>query len=81
MIFDTDDIKTEQDFVDGLFMLTRIGGNLLQQIPSKNLRDLVLSLQIVKRHYLIARDNGKVGDDINLIVIGEDDETEGQADI
>ena len=52
--FDTEAIKTEQTFAGYFYMLTKIGENLLQQVPSETLRDLVLSLKTVKRNYIAA---------------------------
>lgn len=59
--FDTEAISTEQSFAGYFFMLTKIGENLLQQVPSETLRDLVLSLKAIKRHYIAAtRSNEEV---------------------
>ena len=52
--FDTEDIKTEETFAGYFFMLVKLGENLLQQVPSKTLEDLVLSLKTAKRHYIVA---------------------------
>ena len=54
--FDTEAISTEQSYAGYFFMLCKIGESLLQQVPSATLRDLVLSLKTVKRHYIAATD-------------------------
>lgn len=58
--FNTEDIDTEETFAGYFFMLVKIGENLLQQVPSKTLQDLVLSLKTVKRHYIATTESGDV---------------------
>lgn len=46
------EIRTETSFAGNLFLLIKMGENLLREVPSETLKDLVLSLKTVKRNYI-----------------------------
>jgi hypothetical protein len=81
MIFDIDKIKTESDYAGHFFVLVKVGENLLQQVHSESLANLVKTLKQVKRNYLGITDEDmtKVWEGVDPY--GDDDEIEGQTNI
>jgi len=52
MIFDTDDIKTQNDFEGLFYVLVKVGENLVRQTYNESLLSLVLALGIVKKGHI-----------------------------
>ena len=56
MLVDAENIKNEQDYFIALLLLEKVGQKLLRETPfqavDSKLRDLVKSLENVKRNYL-----------------------------
>jgi len=58
MIFDTDDIQTENDFAGYFYVLVKVGENLVRQGYNESLLSLVLALGVIKKSYIESRHNG-----------------------
>ena len=58
MMFDTDDIKTENDFAGLFYVLVKVGENLVRQGYNESLLGLVLALGVIKRNHIESRHRG-----------------------